>query len=110
MLAAHLILPIVSNLALLGAGALSRGVSIALTGMLIVACALLLICLFIMSLPRVLAAIAKVWPEGHEPHPSTARAEGLVPEEDEILAAIGFLLHHRLHRREEGSASSSQAT
>ncbi len=85
-----------------------RAVAIAVTGMLIVACALLLICVFISLLPRILAAVATIWPEVDEPHASTAHPESLALDDDAVLAAIGFVLHHRL--QEQSRISNPNAT
>lgn len=99
-----------SNTVLISSELLWRGVSIAITGMVIVACALVLICLFIMSLPRLLKKIATVWPETAESHGGTTHSDSLVLDDDDILAAIGFVLHHRLQAQDDSSSSSAQAT
>ena len=104
MLAAHLPLN-ATRPALVFADAATNGAAIAITGMLIVACALILICLFIMSLPKVLAAVATVWPESDEPHPGPTHPESLVPDDDSVLAAIGFVLHHRLRQGQNSGQS-----
>ena len=109
LLATCLMLLNLSTIALIWASTLGRGVAIAITGMLIVACALILICLFIMALPRVLDAMAVIWPESDEPHGGTTHPDSLVLEEEEILAAIGYVLHHRLHSQKEASASAASS-
>ena len=98
------------HVGLMWAASFGRSVSIAVTGMLIVACALVLICLFIMSLPRLLAAIATFWPESDEPHGGSTHPESLVPDDEEVVAAIGYVLHHRLHSQPSGSQTSAQAS
>jgi Na+-transporting methylmalonyl-CoA/oxaloacetate decarboxylase gamma subunit len=110
MLAEYLIVPILSDIALIEADAATRGVAIAITGMLIVACALLLICLFITSLPKILAAVATVWPETEESHAAKPHAEKIASDEESLLAAIGFVLHHRLQQDQGNQASSPQKT
>ena len=68
-----------------------QGMGIALTGMIIVFSVLALISLFIVLLPRILAVVAKKFPEsmGHHGVP--------VQDEDDasVLAAIGFVMHLR---------------
>jgi Na+-transporting methylmalonyl-CoA/oxaloacetate decarboxylase gamma subunit len=67
-----------------------QGMPIALTGMLIVFSVLVLISLFLVVLPKILAVIAKKFPEieGH--------VERVQDEDDgSVLAAIGFVLHQR---------------
>jgi len=105
MLTANLLVLIAHNgwmwapFALIWATTNSGGISIAVTGMLIVACALLLIYVFISSLPKVLAAVATVWPEVDEPHAGLTHPESLALDDDDVLAAIGFVLHHRLQKQ-----------
>ncbi len=78
---------------------LGRGVAIAFAGLLIVFVALLLISLFIATLPRVLVRVARVWPEIDEPSVVDGQAESrLAEDESRILAAIGFVLHTELRR------------
>lgn len=77
----------------------ARGVSIAITGLVIVFVALILISLFIASLPRILELVSRVWPEVEEPHARPSRPEGLSPDEASIIAAIGFVLHTELQRQ-----------
>ncbi len=73
-----------------------QGVSIAITGMVIVFFALSVISLFIAALPRILVKVAKRWPEkeSHQASASVARpaVEGL---SGELVAALGMALHHR---------------
>lgn len=88
----------------------SRAISIAVVGMGIVACALLLICLFISSLPRLLTGLAQVWPESDEPHAGQMRPDSLDTEEDAVIAAIGFVLQARLRASEQENTSPSQQT
>ncbi len=88
----------------------SRAISIAIVGMVIVACALLLICLFISSLPRLLEGLAKVWPESDEPHTGQIHADRLESEEDSVLVAIGFVLQARLQAAQQEQSSPPQQT
>ena len=75
-----------------------QGVSIAITGMVIVFFALSVISLFIVALPRILARVAERWPESaghHAAKPSPAPApQTELP--DELIAAIGMTLHRRV--------------
>ena len=87
-----------------------RAVAIAVTGMLIVGCALLLISVFISSLPRILAAVATIWPEVDEPHGGTGHPESLALDDDDVLAAIGFVLHHRLQEQSRVSKPNAATT
>ena len=68
-----------------------QGLGIALTGMIIVFSVLTLISVFIVILPKILAVVAKKFPEsvGHHGVP--------VQDEDDgsALAAIGFVMHMR---------------
>jgi Na+-transporting methylmalonyl-CoA/oxaloacetate decarboxylase gamma subunit len=84
---------------LIWANSTSGGIPIAITGMLIVACALLLVCVFISSLPKVLAAVSTIWPEVDELHSGLTHPERLALDDNDVLAAIGFVLHHRLHEQ-----------
>lgn len=67
-----------------------QGVSIALTGMIIVFSVLVLISLFVVLLPKMLAVIAKKFPET-EGHNERTQEE----DDGSVLAAIGFVLHQR---------------
>ncbi len=73
-----------------------QGISIAITGMVIVFFALSLISLFIAALPRILNRVALVWPEPEE-HNGYGSASPQAPDavSDEIVAAIGVTLHRR---------------
>ncbi len=68
------------------------GVSIAVTGMLIVFFALAIISLFIRLLPELLKVLGPVLPrlESHAQPPSSA--ERLSTDEEKIVAAIGYVL------------------
>lgn len=72
-----------------------RGIAIALTGMGIVAFALMLIIFFIMALPYVLAFVAEYFPETEDPHSRTSHPESQVPDDEAVLAAIGYVMHLR---------------
>ena len=78
------------------------GVAIALTGMLIVAIALSLICVFIDSLPRVLKLLSGVLPPEKEalaspslPSEASAAADATVAGDEQLAAAIGFAMHRK---------------
>jgi Na+-transporting methylmalonyl-CoA/oxaloacetate decarboxylase gamma subunit len=73
--------------------AMQRGVSIALSGMLIVFIALLLIALFLEALPRLLDVFAKYLPETEVSHGSHSHQEDLVPDDEAVIAGLGFILH-----------------
>ena len=77
----------------------SRGFAIAIAGLIIVFTALLLISLFIASLPRVLTAVSRVWPETEEIHVRQSYPESQVPDDGAVLAAIGYVLHTELQRQ-----------
>ena len=76
------------------------GLKIAVSGMLIVSAALILISLFIAALPNILAILADYLPEKEESHGSQSHPESLIPDDEAVLAAIGFVLHNR-QRTEE---------
>ena len=81
---------------------LHEGLQIAISGMLIVIIALLLISLFIAVLPKLLERLSQIWPESeshhaHESHES--HPESLRPDDDVVLAAIGFVLHTEFQRQ-----------
>ncbi len=67
-----------------------QGISIAITGMLIVFSALVLISSFIAVLPRALAAISHRFPEPPDPAPA-----GDTTADPAVVAAIGIALHQR---------------
>ena len=70
-----------------------QGISIAITGMVIVFFALTVISLFITALPRILEKVAERWPESQGHHrPAPAASSG---PSDEIVAAIAMALHRR---------------
>ena len=71
-----------------------NAIAIAITGMLIVFTALTLISVFIAALPKLLSAIEPYFPAVEDRHgaPTTA-AEGLATDEEQIVAAIGHVLH-----------------
>ncbi len=78
---------------------LSRGLAIAFSGLVIVFVALLLISLFIASLPKLLVVVAKVWPEVDEPHAIRNDSVEQPITDGHILAAIGFVLHTELQKQ-----------
>jgi Na+-transporting methylmalonyl-CoA/oxaloacetate decarboxylase gamma subunit len=84
-----------------------RGISIAVAGLLIVFTALLLISLFIASLPRLLEIFARAWPEVDEHHHWESHPESFLPENDAVLAAIGFVLHTELQKQLKADEASA---
>ena len=76
-----------------------RGLSIAVAGMLIVMLALTFISLFIAASPRILAAVAKVYPEPVERHRKRPDPKGQGGDDEAVLAAIGFVLHTEFQRQ-----------
>ena len=80
-----------------------EGVSIAVTGMLIVFFALAIISLFIRLLPMVLAVLEPILPrlESHTQPPTAA--EQLPTDHEKIVAAIGYVLHLEMEKAARGS-------
>ncbi len=72
---------------------------LALTGLLIVFTALILISLFIALMPRVLGVLARIWPETDEPQVTAGHPESQVPDNAAVLAAIGFVLHTEMQKQ-----------
>lgn len=87
-----------SMLMLAQTGSLTRGLAIALSGLTIVFTALILISIFIASLPRILDLVSRVWPESDNLHQESSDAENSLPD-DAVLAAIGFVLHTEVQRQ-----------
>ena len=85
----------------------SRGISIAFAGMCIVAVALTLISLFIAAMPRLLTAINEVWPEVEDRHAKPSHPESLVPDDDRVLAAIGYVLHCEFQKQLRNETSGT---
>lgn len=77
----------------------------AIVGMVIVFVVLVLITLFIQSLPRLLEAIARVLPEVPDHHAPVDTSESLLPDEPTV-AAIGYVLHTELQRQGTSGDSS----
>lgn len=80
-----------------------EGVSISVTGMLIVFFALTIISLFIRLLPVALDVMAPILPK-LEPHaqPPTV-AEQMPTDKEKIVAAIGYVLHSELTKAAKSS-------
>ncbi|WP_182870331.1 OadG family protein [Stieleria mannarensis] len=76
-----------------------RGISIAVAGMLIVMLALIFISLFIAASPRILAAVAKVYPEPVERHRKRTETQDRDVNDEAVLAAIGFVLHTEFQKQ-----------
>ena len=75
-----------------------QAVGIAITGMLIVFSALVLITIFITALPKILDLLDPYLPAVEHPHAAPTPAESLPSDEEKIVAAIGFVLHHEMQR------------
>ncbi|HUG20753.1 MAG TPA: OadG family protein [Planctomycetaceae bacterium] len=90
---------VLSGLIHVSAIAMQRGVSIALSGMLIVFIALLLITLFLVALPRLLNVLAKYLPESEESHGSHSHPERHVLDDEAVIAGLGFILHTELQNQ-----------
>jgi Na+-transporting methylmalonyl-CoA/oxaloacetate decarboxylase gamma subunit len=76
----------------------SQGVSIAVTGMLIVFSTLIIISLFIAVLPRILEILKGILPSEtahHAAAPAKASAVTAAGEEEAVAVAVGFALHTR---------------
>ena len=69
-----------------------NGISIAITGMLIVFLALTLITWSIAALPRILAVLDPYLPAIEHHHPAPPPAESLPADEERVVAAIGLVL------------------
>lgn len=67
-----------------------NGVGIALTGMVIVFGALTFITIFISVLPGILHVVGTVLPDEDE----SRIVQGSDSADDEVAAAVGFVLHH----------------
>ena len=83
----------------------SDGLGISITGICIVFAALILISLFIASLPHILAALASVLPPSVLPpevehHTAPAPGAKRNDHDEAVIAAIGFVLHAR-HRKKK---------
>jgi len=66
-----------------------RGVSISVTGMLIVFMALVTITLFLLLLPRILKLVDRVYPEVED---ETLNGSQEISEDTEVVAAIGYAM------------------
>ncbi len=78
---------------------LIRGLTISAAGITIVFSALLLITVFIASLPRILVLVSHVWPETNDGHRETGHPESQVADDTDVLAAIGFVLHTEFQKQ-----------
>ena len=76
------------------------GLGISITGICIVFAALILISLFIASLPHILQALASVLPPEVEHHTAPAPGAKRNDDDEAVIAAIGFALHAR-HRKKK---------
>ena len=85
-----------------------RAIGIAVTGLCIVFTALVLISLFIASLPRILTVVSRVWPEVEEIHPRQGHPESQVPDNGAVLAAIGYVLHTEMQKQLDADHPNSK--
>jgi len=85
--------------------AIGEGMTIAAVGIAIVFSALMLITLFIASLPRILGLVGHVWPEHGDGHHENAHPENQVADDSDVMAAIGFVLHTEFQRQLTAEAS-----
>ena len=86
---------------------LREGTSIAIAGLLIVFSALILISLFIASLPRILVAVGHIWPEVRDGHREEGHTDSMVADDPAVLAAIGFVLHTEFQKQVAAGSSGS---
>lgn len=82
-----------------GQDTLGDGLAIAIAGLVIVYVALILISLFIASLPRILTLVNHVWPETIDGHREDGHPESQIADDPDVLAAIGFVLHTEFQRQ-----------
>ncbi len=87
---------------------MSDGVAIAVVGIVIVFSALLLISLFIASLPQVLRVVGHFWPEANDGQRESGHPESQVADDSDVLAAIGFVLHTEFQRQLTVEASAAK--
>jgi len=85
-----------------------EGISIAVVGIVIVFSALILITLFIASLPRVLKLVHLVWPEVSDGNPVAGHPESQVADDADVLAAIGFVLHTEFQKQLTTESSTAE--
>jgi oxaloacetate decarboxylase gamma subunit len=77
----------------------SDGFGISVTGICIVFAALILISLFIASLPHILASLAFVLPPEVEHQAAPAPGAPRNDHDEAVVAAIGFALHARQRKK-----------
>jgi Na+-transporting methylmalonyl-CoA/oxaloacetate decarboxylase gamma subunit len=76
-----------------------RALQIAFAGLSIVFLALVLITVFIATLPRLLSWLDVVWPESEDVHAAPVHSKTVAGDEEALIAAIGFVLHTELQRQ-----------
>ena len=76
----------------------NNGISIAIAGMIIVFSALTIISLFIAFLPKLLDVLDPYLPKVQHSHAAPAVQESLPSDEEQIVAAIGFVLHSEIRK------------
>lgn len=75
------------------------GLGISIMGISIVFAALILVSLFITSLPRVLALLESVLPPEVDHHATASPAAKRADHDEAVVAAIGFALHARQRKK-----------
>ncbi|QDT05994.1 hypothetical protein K227x_44010 [Rubripirellula lacrimiformis] len=83
-----------------------RGLAIAIAGLVIVFAALVLLSLFIASLPTLMRLLDRIWPEVDHSHRETSHPESHVADDGAVLAAIGFVLHSELQHYSDSQKST----
>ncbi len=89
---------------------LVTGLTISAAGIAIVFSALLLISIFIASLPRILVLVNHVWPETNDGHHEAGHPESQMADDTDVLAAIGFVLHTEFQRQLSAESPLSSAS
>jgi len=75
------------------------GLGISITGISIVFAALILISLFITSLPRILAMLGSVLPPEKDHHAAVSPVARRQDQDEAVVAAIGFALRDRHQKK-----------
>ncbi len=95
------------NLALLAESVFSRGLSIAVTGLVIVFFALFMLTLFLAAMPHLSAVLDHYFPAHSHGRSASARPHSETADDTAVLAAIGFVLHHEYEKTIRESKKSS---
>ena len=75
-----------------------KGISLALTGMLIVFVALMLVSGFIASVPKILEVLDPILPSASGHHAQPTPAEQVPLDQEKVIAAIGMVLHTEMQK------------